>query len=466
MERLKRKHFTGYMLGDLGCGIVFGLGSNYLLLYYTDVLGITAAAAAMIFLIARIWDAVNDPMMGSFIDYRRRTGKSKGYRGYIYHGSVPLAIFAVLMFVKIPGISMSMNVAIAALTYIIFGMLYTWVNIPYGSLASVMTNNKEDRSKLSTFRTLGSLIGGIVMGVVAMPIITGFDSMGTGFIVLASVAGIIALIFLKVSARNALEQVKISDNSKITIRDTLNVIVGNRPYITLAIISLLGLLLTLYLLSLSVYLFLYYFNSPNLYSIFSLAFVLSMMIPVPVASKLAARFGKKKMMSFAGISSGLIYFILFLMPLHSPFAYIGMVFLANMFMATGSLLIYAMVADTIDYAEWKSGTRQDGVLYAVYSFFRKLGQAGAGWLSGMVLVWIGFKAGEVQTPETLESMKTLLTLFPAIFAVLQGAITLVFYNLPKDRVELIQRELEERRSTLQKMPPTTQSKNNPALDCP
>lgn len=445
MEKITKKDLVGYMLGDLGCGLVFGLGSTYLLLFYTDVLGIAAASAATLFLIARIWDAINDPMMGSYIDFRRRTGKTKGFRSYILKGAFPLVMLAVLMFVKIPGIPQNLKLPYAYITYIGFGMLYTWVNIPYGSLVNVMTNNSEDRSKLSSFRTLGSLVGGIIMGIAAMPIITGFDNMATGFVVLASIAGVISLVSLISCSKMTKERIEIKDQSKVVFKDVFKAIINNRPYLALAIASLLGLLNTMFVLSMGTYFFLYYFKTPNLYSIFSLALVVAMMIPVLFASKLAAKFGKKQVMGFSAIGAGIVHFIIFLIPLNNPLVYIGMFFIASFIMALGSLLIYAMVADTIDYSEWKTKKRQDGVLYASYSFFRKVGQAIAGWLGGMTLVWIGFKAGADQTQVTLDSMKTIITLFPAVFSVLNGLVVLLMYNLTKEKLDKIQSDLQSRR---------------------
>ena len=150
----------GYALGDLGGILTFSLVSSFLTMFYTDILGISTASITVLMLIGRIWDAVNDPRWGAFIDSRKPTRYGR-FRPYIFGASIPLAIGAFLMFLKIPGLSTTQYLIFAYVTYIFYGMMYTGVNIPYGSLASVITDDGIERSSLSMWRSVGAGIGGL-----------------------------------------------------------------------------------------------------------------------------------------------------------------------------------------------------------------------------------------------------------------------------------------------------------------
>jgi GPH family glycoside/pentoside/hexuronide:cation symporter len=169
------------------------------------------------------------------------------------------------------------------------------------------------------------------------------------------------------------------------------------------------------------------------------------MIPVPFSSKLAKKYGKKNVLGFSLIISSVFYLAMFFIDLSNPAVYLGIFFLAQLSAGFGALLTYAMVADTIDYSEWKTQKRQDGVLYASYSFFRKIGQALAGWLAAMTLTWIGYKANSIQTEFTLSALRNLIVLLPGIFSLVNGLIVLIAYNLGKEKMTNVQQELELRR---------------------
>lgn len=166
---IKFKDKLGYALGDMGGILSFSLVSSYLTMFYTDILGISAASITILMLVARIWDAVNDPMWGSFIDSRKPT-KHGRFRPYILCASFPLAVGAFLMFYKIPGLSNNQYLIYAYITYIFYGMMYTGVNIPYGSLASAITDDEIERSSLSMWRSVGAGIGGLPAQIL-MPLI-------------------------------------------------------------------------------------------------------------------------------------------------------------------------------------------------------------------------------------------------------------------------------------------------------
>lgn len=182
----------GYAFGDFGCATFFAFVSSYLMVFYTDVLGISAAAVGTLFIVARFWDAINDPIMGVLLDKAEATRHGK-FRPYVVRFGVPMVIVGILAFTAIPGLPDNMKLPYAYVTYILYGMLYTAVNIPYGSLASVMTNDSDERTALSTFRNLGSMLANVLVMILVPKII--FNAQGEvtaeGFITCAVILAII-----------------------------------------------------------------------------------------------------------------------------------------------------------------------------------------------------------------------------------------------------------------------------------
>ena len=203
----------GYMFGDLGNTMFFGFIGSYLMLFYTDIVGISAAAVGTLLLVARIWDAINDPMIGTFIDSRPGSKKGK-FKPYLWYFAIPVIISGILCFTTPSGASQGVKLAYAYVTYILFGMMYTCINIPYGSLSSVMTNDPVERTALSTFRSVGSLIGNlIIMAIVPVLVFTNKVPTEKGFFVAAIVMGIIGLISYK-SAHSLVTERIVHNNTK------------------------------------------------------------------------------------------------------------------------------------------------------------------------------------------------------------------------------------------------------------
>ena len=194
-EQVKSFNKIGYAFGDFGCATFFAFVSSYLMVFYTDVLGISAAAVGTLFIVARFWDAINDPIMGVLLDKAEATRHGK-FRPYVVRFGVPMVIVGILAFTAIPGLPDNMKLPYAYVTYILYGMLYTAVNIPYGSLASVMTNDSDERTALSTFRNLGSMLANVLVMILVPKII--FNAQGEvtaeGFITCAVILAIISTI--------------------------------------------------------------------------------------------------------------------------------------------------------------------------------------------------------------------------------------------------------------------------------
>ena len=412
---------AGYAMGDLANTLSFGMTSAFLLAYYTDVLGISAAAAGTLFLVARIWDAINDPMMGTLCDklFQKHNGVGDKFRPFLLKGSWLMLATGVLVFWAPDSLSSTQKLIWAYVTYIVWGMCYTFVNIPYGSLATVMTNEPSERASLSGARALGSTIGMVSCNLVVPLLLSTFaDDMGKAYLYSVALLGGLSVIFYLLAYRLTEEHIKHEPTPaarSVGFADTLRTLVKNKPFLCVSIASML--MLTAFLGQASV---LYYYLSENLggavwiISVTAVIQVTLTFILAPMIGKLAARFGTKKIMmtGFAGAATAALASFLLPTSVVGMFVYytVGVAFTT-----LSNILIWANVADCIDYNYEISGQRQEGIIYSSYSFMRKMGQAIAGFMAGMGLSLIGYDATlDVQSDDTLFGIKVIMFLVPAV----------------------------------------------------
>lgn len=441
---------VGYMLGDVGSCLLFNFIGSYLLVFYTDVFGISAAAVGTLMAVSRVWDAINDPMMGVIVDKRKRTKDGK-FRPYLKYMGIPLGIFTILTFLVIPNMPQGMKLPYAYITYIGFGMAYTAINIPYGSLASVMTNNPVQRTELSTWRNISSIFAMIPLMVLTPKLV--FDASDAvspkGFLIAAVLYVIIANIgyrlCYKMTTERIINEVK-EDASKASLGETLKTLGKNKALIGL-ILSSLGTLTAMFLPNaLNAYLFKDYFQAPGLLSLAGLLPMVGTFLAIPVTGKLVAKFGKKNIAIYSGIVSIAAYVVLVLFPTKNPMLYIALITVSGFGTALYGMIVWALVGDVIDYQEYLSGKREEGIVYATYSLSRKLVQAIVGSIGGFALAAIGYQSGAAtQAPEVAESIRTIITVVPLIGFIF-GTVCLKFvYNLSNKTLNEVNEELERRR---------------------
>lgn len=425
---------VGYMLGDVGSCLLFNFIGSYLLVFYTDVFGISAAAVGTLMALSRVWDAINDPMMGVIVDKRKRTKDGK-FRPYLKYMGIPLGIFTILTFLVIPNMPQGMKLPYAYITYIGFGMAYTAINIPYGSLASVMTNDPVQRTELSTWRNISSIFAMIPLMVLTPKLV--FDASGAvspkGFLIAAVLYVIIANIgyrlCYKMTTERIINEVK-EDAPKASLGETLKTLGKNKALIGL-ILSSLGTLTAMFLPNaLNAYLFKDYFQAPGLLSLAGLLPMVGTFLAIPVTGKLVAKFGKKNIAIYSGIVSIAAYVVLVFFPTKNPMLYIALITVSGFGTALYGMIVWALVGDVIDYQEYLSGKREEGIVYATYSLSRKLVQAIVGSIGGFALAAIGYQSGAAtQAPEVAESIRTIITVVPLIGFIF-GTVCLKFvYNL-------------------------------------
>lgn len=469
------KDRIGYALGDTAGLLTFALISSFLQVFYTDTLGITPGKVAILFMIARIWDAINDPMWGAFVDSRKPT-KYGRFRPYILGASIPLAIAALFMFTDLPLVinnffgtnivwSEGQYLAYAYVTYIFYGMMYTGTNIPYGSLASVITDDEIERSSLSMWRSVGAGIGGlpaqILMPMLVYTTVAVGDSMVKrldpmkvfyAVLILAVLTIVTYFIHFKCTKERIAPPPK-QKQEGYNVFNTVKFLLKNKPFIALCGVSMLLIAFQMYTQTNYNYLFKNYYGKPGLYSFVTVCTYLPMALFLPVMGKLIRKYGKKEIcavgLGFAAVVNLLMYFLKFTPLAMNPYAFLVLTFFSGMGQTFLVLEVWALVMDVIDYQELLSGRREEGTSYAFFSFTRKLGQTAAGAGSSALLALIGYDVNKVdlgQHPHVLERLYDISTLIPAIVLLIMFIILTFGYKLSKSKLEELQAQLAEKRS--------------------
>jgi len=445
MKKLSLKNYFGYGFGDLANGLTFGMSATFLLAFYTDVLGITAAAAGTLFLIARIWDAINDPIMGGIADkafikrikrYKNQGKKAEKFRPYLLKGSWPVIVAAILMFIAPESMAMGQKLIWAYATYIAWGMAYTFINIPYGGLAAVMTQDPTERSKLSVSRGLGGLFGAIIPRIIVPIFLVRFaDDQARGYLLVMIVFGIMTFISYLISYFTVEETVVTKEEKveKFKITDSFKVLSKNRPFMAVSIASIAMLTGMLIQGSMSIYYFRENLNALELMALTGVTAIVPMLLVSGIIPKLVKKYGVKKTSWVSSLISGILFGILLFLP-SNPWIYLTGTLIASIFLMIPNMIVWGMVSDCIDYNQFLSGSRQEGSIYGLYSFVRKLGQAFAGFLAGVGLSIVGYTAGaETQTAATLWGIKFLTIGVPAIGMVIAFFAYYFIWNLTPEK---------------------------------
>lgn len=438
-----------YLFGDFGNDFFFILVSSFLMVYYTDVFGISASTVGALFLIARLWDAVADVTWGRFVD-TRKPGKHGKFRPWIFRMSFPLVVSGVLMFVHIPGMSNGFYLAYAFITYILWGTLYSTVNIPYGSMASVMTSDPVERTSLSTFRTLGGTLAGLIINVIGpMIIFVNNEASASRFTLAAIMFGMLSIACYMSCYKLSVERVvspekkKEDSNFKVTIKG----LIKNKPLIFILLISLSFMTCFMLMGAVNVYLFKDYFGSATALSMVGLIQTAMVLIAMPLVKPLVAKFGKKEVAAVGLSIAAVVYLLLYIMPDLGLTAFITIMAVAVFGYSFFNLVIWAFVTDVIDYHEYLTGLREDGTVYSIYSFARKVGQAIAGGLGGFAIGAVGYNSKvKIQTVSTLDGIHTLATLVPAIILSVLVLILVFFYPLNKQRTLQLTKDITAQRN--------------------
>lgn len=454
------KDKLGYMFGDFGNDFTFIFASTYLMIFYTKVLGISGALVGFLFMFARCVDAFTDVGMGRLVD-KMPPAKDGRFRPWIRRMSIPVAIASTIMYLYfMKDMSYSVRVVYMFVTYILWGSIcYTGINIPYGSMASVISPNASDRTSLSTFRSIGATLAGLVIGMITPLIIYTTDKDGNQipiperFTLVAIVFGVCAFLCYSICYKFCQERVVLpqkennKDGKDSSFFSLTKELLKNRALLAVIGAALLLLLASMLSQTMNSYLFMDYFKNTKVIAIVSLLSIGGMLLIAPFATKISAKYGKKEVGSIGMLLSGVIYVIMFLLKLKSIPVFIFMMFLGMFGMGFFNMIIWAFITDVIDDLEVKTGQRDDGTVYAIYSFSRKLGQALAGGVGGFALTAIGYitsTTAVVQAESTVNGIYTVATLIPGVCYLLVFVVMFFLYPLSKDRVETNVAELKRR----------------------
>ena len=441
------KDEIGYVFGDMAGSFVNLFVDAYFLIFCTSVLGISAGWMGTLFLVARLWDAINDPIMGSFPD-RWMIGKSGDkFKPWIKIFMIPLALSGVLCFLNVPleGIALHAYVAFA---YVLYGMSYTGTSMPFGAMASVVSDDPIQRSKLSRARSIGGTIVGIV-GLSIVPVVC-FDKQSNilpgRFTLIAVVFGVLSIISYFVLLN--LTQERIRQNSekaeKFNYGKVLKATVHNRPLIGVMVATLGSMLFITGSNQVRSYIFKEYYARTDVMSIISLATIPILVICFPLVPKLVAKFGKKATLMAAIVSSTIFSVIPVVMEIKNVYVYSALVVLGTIGQTVFTMLIWALVTDCLDYSEWKFNERSDGSMYSLYTFSRKIGSTIASTGVSFGLAAIGFVSGSnvVQTAEAVNGIYFLVNIIPVVTCALELIGVGLIFNLNKETTEQMYAELK------------------------
>ncbi|MCM2678702.1 MFS transporter [Echinimonas agarilytica] len=456
-EQLRFKEKVGYGLGDFASSMFWKMFSVYLLIFYTDVFGISAAAVGTMFLLTRIWDTANDPVMGVIAD--RTQSKYGKFRPFLLWGAIPFAVAGVLTFTT-PDFTADGKLVYAYITYTLMMMAYTAVNVPYASLLGVMSSKSSDRTSLASYRMVFAFAGSIFAFVLVDPLtqfftgISGEDNPQLGWMLTMVVYGCIASLLFYTTFSWTKERVSPPKTQTTSLRSDLKNLMGNKPWFILLGAALATLIFNSMRDGAAVFYFKYFVQAPDI-SLFGLSVGLitaylvvgqaANIIGVLLAQPISERIGKRNTfmyaMFLAAVLSCLFFFLdasevmLILLLQIGVSACAGIVF----------PLLWSMYADIADYSEYQTGRRSTGLIFSSSSFSQKMGWTLGGALTGWTLAYFGYEANAEQTELAKEGLRYMVSFLPAVGAGL-SAIFMIFYKLSDGYMEKVDRELTSRRA--------------------
>ncbi|MCI6433082.1 MAG: glycoside-pentoside-hexuronide (GPH):cation symporter [Lachnospiraceae bacterium] len=447
------KDKIGYMFGDFGNDFTFILSSMFMMKFYTDVMGISSGVVGILMMAARFVDAVTDVTMGQIVDRSKPTKDGK-FKPWLKRMCGPVAIASFLIYQSaFADMAYGFKVVWMAITYLLWGSIfYTSINIPYGSMASAISSDPKDRAELSTWRTIGATLAGLVIGVgtpmVAYEVVDGNTVLsGSRMTIIAGVFSVCAIICYLLCFNLVRERVKVEANTqKLEVGKLLKSLFTNRALLGIIVAAILLLLAQLGMSGMAGYVYPNYYGSASAQSLSALTGNLVILaICAPLAVKLSTKFGKKELSTVACLVSAVVYVVCLVLKPQNPFAYVAFSTIAYLGIGFFNTVIWAMITDVIDDSEVKNGIREDGTIYAVYSFARKVGQALSSGMVGGLLALIGYTQATAFDPEVTLGIFKMSCIIPIVGFVAVALALIFLYPLNKKRVEENVAELARRR---------------------
>lgn len=448
MRKASLKEVLLYGMGGMGSNIPFMLTMQFLMFFYTDIVGISAAAVGGLFLVSRFIDAITDPIMGMIADSTK--SKFGKYRPYVQFGGIALGFTVIALFWS-PNVSLSMKILYVYITYIVYSLVSTVANIPYHSLTPIMSEDPDQRTTIATTKQIIGVLGTSFVTIGAVPITTALGGDARAWLIYATISAVVIALAFQLCALGAkrhdtmeLHNAYSNNKPNLKIKEQLAIVYKNKAVLMLMIAFGTDMIAMAAASAVNVYYFIYAVNRPDLIALiasFGLFIGFPVTLTVPLLSKLI---GKKRLFTIASsllvIVSGSLFFI--------PYTAVNLIVaqaivLASLAPFTG-VVGWAMLADCVEYGEYVTGNRGAGIVSSQLTFINKLGMALGGFLAGALLAAFGYVANQAQTEETLRAIVGIKALLPAA-GYLASVIAMQFYPITKEFYGKMIQELSERR---------------------
>lgn len=448
------KDEIGYALGDTGNNFTFNLVNSFLTIFYTNVFGIKGAIVGVMFMIARFFDAFIDVVVGRLADNSELTSKGR-FTPWIIRMKYPLLVSAIILWVPlISGVPLGARIVYAFVTYLAFGILYSFVNIPYGSMASAISDDPDHKTALSTWRSVGAAVGSAIVSYIVPLVMYAGNSKqinGARFFFGAAVFAALGTVCYVALTRLTTERVRVERSEPVPFGKMLRDMAHNRALLVLVIVDLVVVINQNLSGTMLTYLYNDYFQNKTMMSIALVFNFTTVILIAPFAGAIVRRFGRKESAVTALLFAVVVYGSLFLVHTHSPAVYLVGLFFGSLGAGVFNLMVWAFITDVIDNHEVLTGDREDGVVYGVNSFARKVAQGIGGLVGGSMLSIIGYvesnRGGAQQTAQVVERIYNLAAGLPAGCCLVAALVLLFLYPLSRRRVAENAEVIRERHAT-------------------
>jgi GPH family glycoside/pentoside/hexuronide:cation symporter len=416
----------------------------WLLFFYTDVYGISAAAAGTIMLIARFWDMAIDPVIGVVSD-RTNTRWGK-FRPYILFGAVPYAVLAVLTFTT-PDFGEYGKIIYAGATYVLLMTAYAFINLPYSALGAVMTDDTYERAGLNTYRFIAGFGGQFIVTGLALTLAEFFGGgdKAQGFQYTLFLFAALSLVFFFITFKTTRERVQPPKDQQNSIVEDVKNLFNNKAWIILAIVGIVSFVMFAMQNAAIAYYFKYYLGRENNVQLFNVIGTVALIVALPLSKPLAKRFGNKNVFIGSSLISGLFFMLIYLPGVNDLTTIYVFNIIAKMAYAPAVPLLWTMIADSADYGEWKSGRRSTGLYFSAAVFAQKAGWGIGAAVAGWILAISQFVPNVEQTDTAITGIKLLVSVIPGILY-MSCALFMLFYKIDAKTTDLMKLDLDARRA--------------------
>ncbi len=428
--KLSKREIVSYGVADMGFTLSYTTVTMFLLYFYTDVLGISAAAAGTIMLATRFWDAVNDPLMGYVADHTKsRWGR---FRPYLLFGAFPLVAATILCFMAFE-LSPVGKIIYAVVTFTLYTMAYTATNIPYSALTSVMTGDYHERAALSTVRMFFSGAGSSVTGILTIPLVGMFAGERFGFAAVNLIYSGAVIALLLITFTGVRERLDVAAKSSYRPKEALRALSGNGPLLVLALVFFCSFIATTMRNSANIYFLKYYLERVDLIPVFAGAATLTGLSAMLLITGLIKRYGKNKVLIAGSACTFFCLMPIYIVPAENIPLLLALSSAATFFSVAPMVCTWAIIPDVVDYGEWKTGFRADGIINSVFSFCLKAAMALSLFIAGWVMTTGGYEAHADQAPAALQAILHTAVGLPAFSFLAMTLIMLFFFKLDAEK---------------------------------